>query len=78
MHQLHELRPFLMDRFCPIQLKVALVRNLVYPTMLYGAEFVGFQKLHAEPLQRVINLAAKWIMGLAKHSTSTDAFYLVL
>ena len=76
LHQLHELRLFLTDQFCPIQLKVALVRNLVYPTMLYGAEFVGFQKLHAELLQQVINLAAKWIMGLAKHSTSMDAFTL--
>jgi hypothetical protein len=37
MRQLHVLRPFLTDRFCPIHLKVALVRNLIYPTMLYGS-----------------------------------------
>ena len=76
MRQLHVLRPFLTDRFCPIQLKVALVRNLIYPTMLYGSELIGFQKLHAEPMQRVVNIAAKWIVGLAKSNTSTDAFTL--
>jgi len=73
---LHSLRPFLTDRFCPIVLKVAMVRNLVYSKMLYGAEFIGFQALHAEPIQRVINMAAKWILGLQKHNTSTDAFTL--
>lgn len=73
---LHSLRPFLTDRFCPIVLKVAMVRNLVYSKMLYGAEFIGFQALHAEPMQRVINMAAKWILGLQKHNTSTDAFTL--
>jgi hypothetical protein len=76
MRQLHELQPFLTDRFCPVHLKVALVRNLVYPTMLYGAEFIGFQMLHANPLQRVVNIAAKWILGLASQNTTTDAFTL--
>jgi hypothetical protein len=76
MRQLHVLQPFLTDRFCPIHLKVALVCNLIYPTMLYGSEPIGFQKLHAEPLQRVINIAVKWIVGLHKSNTSTDAFLL--
>jgi hypothetical protein len=76
MRQLHVLQPFLTDHFCPIHLKVALVRNLIYPTMLYGSEFIGFQKLHVEPLQRVINIAAKWIVGLHKSNTSTDVFSL--
>jgi hypothetical protein len=44
MAKLHVLRPFLTDRFCPIQLKVALVRNLVYTSMLYGAEMIGFHE----------------------------------
>jgi hypothetical protein len=55
---------------------VALVCNLIYPTMLYGSELIGFQKLHAEPLQRVINIAVKWIVGLHKSNTSMDAFLL--
>ncbi|KAN0128154.1 hypothetical protein V8E53_014069, partial [Lactarius tabidus] len=73
---LHTLRPFLTDCFCPIQLKVALVRNLIYPSMLYGVEFIDFQKLHAKPMQRIVNIAVKWIMGLARSNTSTDAFTL--
>jgi hypothetical protein len=76
MKQLHTLRPCLTDRFCPLPLKMALVRNLIYPSMLYGAEFIGFQKVHAEPMQRVINTAAKWILGLHRHNTVTDAFTL--
>lgn len=76
MNQLHTLRPFLTDRFCPIPLKVALVRNLIYPSMLYGAEIIGFQKVHADPMQRVINTAAKWIVGLHRQNTVTDAFTL--
>jgi hypothetical protein len=76
MRQLHTLWPFLTNCFCPIHLKVALVRNLIYPTMLYGLEFIGFQKLHSDPLQRVINVAAKWIVGLHRSNTSTDVFSL--
>jgi hypothetical protein len=76
MKVLHALRPFLTDRFCPLILKVALVRNLVYSKMLYGAELIGFQKLHADPMQRVINTAAKWILGLQRNNTTTDAFTL--
>jgi exonuclease III len=73
---LHSLRPFLTDRFCPLAIKVMVVRNLVYSKMLYGAEFIGFQQLHADPMQRVINLAAKWILGLSGSNTQTDAFTL--
>ena len=35
---------------------------------------IGFQAVHAEPMQRVINVAAKWIMGLQSKNTLTDAF----
>jgi len=76
LKQLHTLRPFLTDRFCPIPLKVALVRNLLYPSMLYGAEIIGFQKIHADPMQRVINTAAKWILGMHRQNTVTDSFTL--
>ena len=37
---------------------------------------MGFQTLHAGPMQRVINIAPKWILGLARQNTSTDAFSL--
>jgi hypothetical protein len=76
LNVLHALRPILTDRFCPIVLKVAFVRNLVYGKMLYGAELVGFQQTHVEPMQRVINTAAKWILGIHKNTSLTDAFTL--
>jgi exonuclease III len=74
MKILHSLRPFLTDRFCPMTIKTAMVRNLIYSKMLYGSELIGFQAVHAEPMQRVINVAAKWIMGLQSKNTLTDAF----
>ena len=74
MRVLHSLRPFLTDRFCPIVIKVVMVRNLIYSKMLYGAELIGFQATHAEPMQRVVNMAAKWIIGLQNKNTQTDAF----
>jgi exonuclease III len=76
MNILFALRPFLTDRFCPIAVKVMIVRNLLYSKMLYGAEFIGFQALHAAPMQRVINIAAKWILGLSKDASHMDAFTL--
>jgi exonuclease III len=76
MNILFALRPFLTDRFCPIAVKVMIVRNLVYSKMLYGAEFIGFQALHAAPMQRIINVAAKWILGLSKDASHVDAFTL--
>jgi exonuclease III len=76
MRVIHALRPFLTDRFCPIAIKVMTVRNLVYSKMLYGAELIGFQAVHAEPMQRVINIAAKWIMGMQHRNTQVDAFTL--
>jgi hypothetical protein len=76
MRVIHALRPFLTDRFCPIAIKVMMVRNLVYSKMLYGAELIGFQAVHAEPMQRVINIAAKWIMGMQHRNTQVDAFTL--
>ena len=76
MKVLHSLRPFLTDRFCPLSIKTAMVRNLVYSKMLYGAEMTGFQAVHAEPMQRVINTAAKWILGMQQNNTLADAFTL--
>jgi exonuclease III len=76
MRIIHALRPFLTDAFCPIVLKVAMVRNLVYSKMLFGAELIGFQALHAEPMQRVINVAAKWIIGLQHTNTQCDSMTL--
>ena len=42
MKVIHALQPFLTDRFCPIALKVAMARNLVYSKMLFSTELMGF------------------------------------
>lgn len=67
------LRPLLTDRACPVPLKVALVRNLVMPLMTYGGEFIAFKKVHAQPIQRVVNCAARWIMGVSNSNHSYAA-----
>ena len=73
---LHTLRPFLTDHLCPTILKVGLIQNLVYSKMMYGREFISFQKLHADPMQHILNVAAKWILGLRKDNHQCDAFTL--
>jgi hypothetical protein len=50
LQKLFALHPLLTNHFCPLALKVALVRNQVYGSMLYGVELIGFQKVHVEPM----------------------------
>ena len=60
------LKPVLCDRFCPLPLKVELVRSFVLSVMTYGGEFIGFNKKNVAPIQRVMDLATRWIMGFRK------------
>lgn len=73
---LHRLRPVLVDRFCPIAIKIMLIRTFVFPKMLYGAEWLGFRQLNSTPIQRVINVAAHWVVGLKGRSNATDSMTL--
>jgi endonuclease/exonuclease/phosphatase (EEP) superfamily protein YafD len=73
LKRLHQLRPTLISPNCPIAIKVLLVRTFLVPSMLYGAEWLGLRRLNSEPLQRVINMAALWIIGLKSNTTLTDA-----
>jgi hypothetical protein len=73
---LHRLRPVLVDRICPIAIKIMLVRTFVFPKMLYGAEWLGFRQLNSTPIQRVINVAAHWVVGLKGKSNATDSMTL--
>lgn len=68
----HALRPILTDRHCPISLKVLLIHNLIVPLMAYGAEWTGFRQTHAEPLQRVVNMAIRWAVGVSAKSNTYD------
>ncbi|THH27478.1 hypothetical protein EUX98_g6712 [Antrodiella citrinella] len=68
----HQMRPLLTDRNCPLALKVDLIRNLIMPLMLYGSEWTAFRQTHAAPLQRVVNMAARWALGVFAKLTSFD------
>ena len=68
----HALRPILTDRYCPLSLKILLIQNLIVPLMTYGAEWTGFRQKHAEPLQRVVNMAVRWAIGVSAKSVTYD------
>ena len=68
----HALRPLLTDRFCPLASKILLIRNMVIPLMVYGAEWTGFRQIHAAPLQRVVNYAIRLAIGVSAKSNTYD------
>ena len=74
---LFALRPFLEDRQVPIMLKVHAVRNLVLSKMLYGAEWIGYLNLNAEPLEQILQRAVRWIIGYrGSDEAEVDTFTL--
>lgn len=70
------LRPVLRDRMCPLPLKVDFVKSLVIPSMVYGSEYTAFKAYHSFLLQRVVNVAARWIIGTRAKDTQYEAFSL--
>lgn len=70
------LKPVLCDPACPLPLKIELIRAFVMSVMAYGAEFIGFNKKLAEPLQRVMNVALRWSVGLKKSSKVTSGLVM--
>ena len=74
---LYALRPFLEDRHVPIVLKAHAVKNLVLSKMLYGAEWIGYLNLNAEPLEQVLQRAVRWIIGYrGSDEAEVDTFTL--
>lgn len=78
LRALGTLKPLLLDKYCPVPLKVELVRSLVYPVMTYGGEFIGFNKRHSAPMQRVIDMAMRWILGLRRTNRQVAGLTLSL
>lgn len=66
MKVLSMLKPILQDRSCPLPLKVELVRSFILSVMMYGGEFIGFNKKNAVPIQRVMDLVTRWMAGVRK------------
>lgn len=77
MNTLHQLRPVLVNRRCPMPLKTMLIRTFLIPKMLYGAEWLGFRQLNSSPLQRVVDTAIRWAIGLRGKSNTIDATSLL-
>jgi exonuclease III len=73
---LSTLKPVLSDPACPIPLKSELIKAFVMSVMMYGSEFIGFNKKLAQPAQRVIDLAARWCVGLRKSNKMTSGLVL--
>ena len=74
---LHALRPFLEDRQVPIVLKAHAIRNLVLSKMFFGAEWIGYLNLNAEPLEQVLQRAVRWIIGYrGSDEAEVDTFTL--
>lgn len=74
---LYALRPFLEDHHVPIVLKAHAVRNLVLSKMLYGAEWIGYLNLNAEPLEKILQQAVRWIIGYrGSDEAEVDSFTL--
>ena len=69
---LNAIRPLLRNPDWPLPVKVALIRTLVMSVMIYGAEWVGYKQLHAQPIQRVISKAMKLAMGNSSKSNAYD------
>lgn len=73
---LSTLKPVLCDPACPIPLKSELIKAFVMSVMAYGSEFIGFNKKLAQPAQRVLDLAARWCVGLKKSNKMTSGMVL--
>lgn len=76
MTTLHQLRPALIDPFCPLALKSLIIRTFLIPKMLYGSEWLGFRQLNSAPIQRVVNTACRWAFGYRGKSNSVDSMSL--
>lgn len=76
MKALGTLRPLLTDKDCPLRLKVALVNQLVVPLMTYGCEWIAFKNSNLKPIQDVIHVAARWIIGLSHSNKEVAGFTL--
>jgi len=73
LRTLHQIRPALIDEHCPLTIKIQMIRTFLIPVMVYGAEWLGFRKLNCFPLQRVVDAAVLWSIGLRGKTNLTSA-----
>ena len=68
---LHAARPFLSTLSIPVSSRLAVLKCMVLPVALYGAELWGMRGVSAQKLQvRVLNVAVRWIFGMTARSSA--------
>lgn len=60
---LYHFRPFLSCPSIPLSAKIATVKAIIIPTMLYGAEIWGMKVSRIGQMQKSLNKAARWILN---------------
>ncbi|CAN0061159.1 unnamed protein product, partial [Ascophyllum nodosum] len=70
------LTPFLRTRVIPVPMKVAVVRGVAIPRLLFGAEVYGMNKAITEPMQVLLNQVWRMVGGMNRNPTvSTVAIW---
>ena len=74
---LYALLPFLQNVSIPLSTRTDVLRAVVLPSLLYGAELWGSDAKRAATCQTVVNEGLRWCLGLPGRSTraSTSAMF---
>lgn len=58
------MTPFLSGSSFPIAMRIQVVKSVLIPVLLYGAEIFGMNRSVSDPLQSIVNKAVRKILGL--------------
>lgn len=64
--------PFLRSRAMPVSMKVAVVRGVILPRLLFGAEVFGMKKEITHAMQVQINKALRLTAGMGARTTASN------
>ncbi|CAN0507827.1 unnamed protein product, partial [Ectocarpus sp. 12 AP-2014] len=66
------MAPFLRSQHMPIPMKVAVVRGVILPKLLFGAEVYGMRKEITHAMQVQMNRAFRLVVGLREKGTVSN------
>jgi hypothetical protein len=73
------IQPFLQCKTIPVMTRASVLKALVLPVALYGAELWGMKTVLCDRLQTLINKAIRWVAGFSSTSrVSTEALQVEL
>ena len=73
---LHTLRPFLRCQAIPMPMRIAVVRTVLIPRLLFGSEIYGMCKAITARVQSFVNQAMRLILGISmKHGAASVALW---